>query len=483
MKNTLLISTILLITLSAIAQNQDWRPVRTDDVFFYSGNEEYRAYKIDSIVEYSDSVIMFSYPEIFALDYDDCFNPYGPSWIGKRFVLTNNKTVIYNYFDNPITLLQSTQIGTKWHLYDYSETNFIEAEIISKTYENIGFTEDSTITISITSNNNLNGAQIKISKSYGIIQGFNFLLFPEVDTELQKIGEYKLTGVASKKESKANLTSRDIYNFEIGDEFHTHKYYVTWPEGDVHINEKVIKKVTSKTFNSDSSEVTYTFDLCDKNGKSNIQQTYSLNSELLNQLPFEPIWGDYPLNSIEENGFVFCQIGDYSNGYRFKDFGGHYGYMRDSCYEFIVIDKKKKSSFSLPYVMQDGFYIEGLGGLYYNYVFMLSEDYYRLVYYKKGDTEWGTPYDCDKLIGIDENIKTLFQIFPNPSKNNITIEGNIFGQQTTLYIFDILGQQLQQSKILTEKELISIADLPKGMLFYQIKTEGKTIKSGIIIKE
>jgi hypothetical protein len=340
MKTTLLLTFSILLTINGLAQTQDWRPVRTDDTYFYLGNDEYRAYRIDSIQEFPDSTILFSFPELFASAQFDCFNPFGPSWIGSKIEIVKNKTTIYNNINEPITILNTTEIGTKWHLYEYSETQYIQAEIIDKTYENIGYIEDSIVNIKLSSNDGLNGSHIKISKNHGLVQGFNFLLFPNLTTDFQQLDAYTLTGQVSNTTSKANLTAFNVYNFEIGDEFHTNYYsYNVSSEYNVQITEeKYINKVVAKSYNKDGMEVYYTFEQCDKNGNRVIEQTINLNNETLEVLPFQTFKSD------DEYTLTFNQMWKHSNSYRYKVFGSGYMYENDSCYNFVYIDKRKTIS-------------------------------------------------------------------------------------------------------------------------------------------
>lgn len=480
MKTTLLLTFSILLTLTGISQTQDWRPIRTDDTYFYFGNGEYRAYRIDSIQEFPNSTILFSFPELFASTQDDCFNPFGPSWIGSRIEIAKNKTTIYNIINEPITLLNTTKIGTKWHLYDYSETRFIQAEIIGKTYENIGYTEDSVVNIELSSDDGLNGSNIKISKNHGIVQGFNFLLFPELSTEFQHLAVYTLTGQVSNTTSKGNLTEFDVYNFEIGDELHTSYYsYSVISDDDVQItNEKYIKKVVDKNYNQDSSEVTYTFNQCDKNGMHLIKETILLNVENFELLPFQA------LKLVEEYTLTFNQLWNHSNSYRYKIFGSGYMYYTDSCYSFIYIDKKKSNKLgAYPYPHEVAYYVEGLGGPYYNHDFMFSGTSYNLVYYKKGNLQWGTPYNCDDLlISIDIDNKFDFKLYPNPATNQITVELPNLTELADISIIDLFGKICLKTQLTETMQEINITHLAQGIYLYQIKLPGGDVKIGKIIK-
>lgn len=486
MKTLLSFTLSFLLSIASLAQTQDWKPIRTDDTYFYVGNEEYRSYRIDSVVKYSDSTLMYSYAELFALNYADCFNPFGPSWLAKKIKTGNDSTLIYNYNNEAITLLHNPKIGSTWNLYTYTETQFIQAEVTSRTYENIGFTEDSILTLKLSSTDNLNGKEIILSKNHGMVKGFNFLLFPNINTEFQYLDSFKLCGLVSNTASKANLTALDIYNFDVGDEFHTHYYsYEATGENSADITDKkAIKKVIEKTYNSDSSEVNYKYNLCDKTGEHITEQTFPLKSEYLNQLPYHPIYTASTLDSTDDKNFVFCQIAEHSNTYRNKEFGGNYIYQNDSCYEYVLIDKKKSSSMEkLPFVRSNETYIEGMGGPYFDHNFMYNGESYNLVYYKKGTTQWGTPYNCDDIVGVnDAKNKVKINVYPNPASNYITIETSNAVTNSSFIILNSLGQKVFQQALVNKKAEINIKGLPKGIFLYQIKQNGERVHAGKFIK-
>jgi hypothetical protein len=64
------------------------------------------------------------------------------------------------------------------------------------------------------------------------------------------------------------------------------------------------------------------------------------------------------------------------------------------------------------------------------------------------------------------------QIFPNPTNQNLTIQGLEFGNSLELY--DLKGNLLVEIKYTNENETINISQLSDGMYFIQYK--GKSYK-------
>ena len=77
----------------------------------------------------------------------------------------------------------------------------------------------------------------------------------------------------------------------------------------------------------------------------------------------------------------------------------------------------------------------------------------------------GFPILSANTLGVEENPKTVFNVYPNPAQSRFTIEG--FGQIT---ITNMLGQMVMTKKI-DGKETV---ELPQGMYF--VSLNGSTQK-------
>jgi hypothetical protein len=146
----------------------------------------------------------------------------------------------------------------------------------------------------------------------------------------------------------------------------------------------------------------------------------------------------------------------------------------------------KYATFEGPYFFNELHFVDGCGQTYYYHneeMELLFED--NMVYYKKGDEEWGTP----QLVGIQSsrNETSKFKCYPNPFTNEIYFD--FFLQEpsvVTILITDIWGQEIyreskKQSSGLN-KILWSSEHLSPGIYFYRISSQNKT-QSGILVKE
>ncbi|MCX6249688.1 MAG: hypothetical protein NTX61_02950 [Bacteroidetes bacterium] len=193
------------------------------------------------------------------------------------------------------------------------------------------------------------------------------------------------------------ITWQDIYNFDVGDEFH---YTLTASGG----GQKIIKTVLAKTSYGNDT-VVYTVEHCYQgdgptgwySGRDTIIERYNFQS-----LGMEYWAGHLPLevDHIVHDGNQYSLLTDRFIG---RDQVGYiWGtvcFLQDSCCTGCP-------GWEYPSGYQ--YYATGLGNFSSHY-YEISEYgtqyfYNYLVYYKKGTETWGTPVatDCDAVIGINE---------------------------------------------------------------------------------
>ncbi|HLS29267.1 MAG TPA: T9SS type A sorting domain-containing protein [Flavobacteriaceae bacterium] len=89
-------------------------------------------------------------------------------------------------------------------------------------------------------------------------------------------------------------------------------------------------------------------------------------------------------------------------------------------------------------------------------------------------------YKSAPNMSVEDQQKSSLTIFPNPVKNHLYIENLTENVQLTIY--DLSGMKLLSQEINTSTESISLSHLSGGMYFYEILQNGKTIKTGKLIK-
>lgn len=79
-----------------------------------------------------------------------------------------------------------------------------------------------------------------------------------------------------------------------------------------------------------------------------------------------------------------------------------------------------------------------------------------------------TSVDVCQLIENSEN--PSFVLFPNPNRGSFIISG--MKSSATVYVFNVIGELLFQSNGVINSQLISIPNLPGGLYFLMIRSEG-----------
>ena len=190
---------------------------------FMSDNGLIKCIRIDSVRNDGDSIF---YPFYTIIDVGaGCYTPYKASWIGDKVIIrSDGYNIFFNLNKDSIKIKTKANSGETWNAYQQNDTTIIYAKIISiDTLSFIGLT-DSVKTIEFqaydTSHNPienvLNAKTILISKNYGIIKTLNFAEF----SDIYSCQEFNLAGITDPQKGIKNLTEKDIFNFNIGDEIH-----------------------------------------------------------------------------------------------------------------------------------------------------------------------------------------------------------------------------------------------------------------------
>jgi polyhydroxybutyrate depolymerase len=93
-------------------------------------------------------------------------------------------------------------------------------------------------------------------------------------------------------------------------------------------------------------------------------------------------------------------------------------------------------------------------------------------------------YKLNELLLKTENIndKTNFRVYPNPSKNQLTIEleNSI---NTTFNLYDASGRLIQENDLVSGNNEISTSQLTQGVYMYTLSQNQTIIQTGKIVKE
>lgn len=474
MKKTTTFLIILLLVISS-SQAQNWRLFRGDTVHyswqqyydfgaFNQSNTFCSSILVDSVISRSSSSV-FVFKEGFknSEDFDrngNCAN-LSSSFFGDSLEIIGDSNIFYI---DPIVQVYWDQKSINWTFYSDS-TNQLQINLDSVTTLGLDSLRFYSFTAFASPSHDLqqfDTAQIIVSKSKGMVQGFVFSVFPDtlIPLEMLKVGP---------------VINRDVYNLEIGDEYHFVRSIDNFSTG-IALNDKYIIKVLNKTMLSTDS-VTYVLERTVSDEYSIINQghvTKNSNSYI------DTIGHTYDLNNIIGTGSFIDTTRIDSFGVAF--YSDKYGlpsyvsvgapiyelYQNQLCNNFFEHDSYTE-------------YIFGIGS--FNHILdvdMGKQEYFdeNLVYYKKGNDSWGSPLNI--VVGLQEKEAQNIEIYPNPVDQLLTIKGLSTGWKYELN--NISGQRIKEGELSSGEAYISMDKVHPGTYLVKIYLRDKHFIKKIIVK-
>jgi hypothetical protein len=481
--------TLILISISIFnGFGQNYQTVYSNRIAnFENQYKNVKSIRIDSAKYQTDS-ILYPFTVIQQLDYN-CFSPKVASWIGEKVIINENgENKFLNKMNDTITLNTKAKFGDKWIAFQLIDSFIIEATVIKHDTMSFLGINDSIKIIGFQAYDksmnpldcDINEMNIQISKNYGFVKTFNIYLFPnfQVDYPSEQFEEYNLIGLSKPRVGIQNLTWFEVNDFQVGDALHILDESSSWYGNGYGYatTDKAIYKYLERADYTDS--IVYRF-----SRKQSIYTTWIDSSSykffydtlkttvkcdtLFDKLPGEPIITDYETYNYYMTNEVPISKTNPRGIESFLFSGGSCWYMllADGC---LTEDK----------------YIKGLGGPYYSCTnaFSLGGAKRKLVYYKKGETTWGSPLIITGNTDIE--LTSKIKVFPNPAKNylNIIFEKDI-NSDLTIDIFDINGRSIISLKLDSFDSKINISDLGPGIYIYKLVGNEKVFKMDKLIIE
>ena len=255
-------------------------------------------------------------------------------------------------------------------------------------------------------------------------------------------------------------TIGEVYDYDIGDVFHHRERFIegepNWYYSDTTIRNM---EVVGKYYSENSDTVYYEF-LVKK------QTIFESNPQGNNYTEYYTTKWYSDLDAIQDGDTVIEDPNIYNGRKTVK----YQNLIMNGSIE-QVIGYHWTIGCGLPYQYSSHFDFAILFG---------DHTTHELVYYKKGDEEWG---EEQIILNIPENtpIKTL-KPYPNPAQNYISIS-NSGDKLGLIKIFNSTGQIVKSQKISSQKASIDIRSLPNGLYFLrQINDHGKVLFTSNFIK-
>ncbi len=393
-----------------------------------------------------------------------------------------------NKYQDTIKIQTKAILDESWKAYE-DHRQIIEARIIQEdTMSFLGLSDSAkTIGFQVFSKSMeplpqaLNGYTMIFTKNHGVIKTLNFYQFP--DYEQLNYGwvndglrEHNLVGRTNPRAGIQNLTWFDVFDYQPGDEIHLLDdsfYYLT--EDLLHsrtcktmmlflerenfadsIIYRYVRKQTTRIVDGQADSASFIHDT------SNL--VIRRNHEF-DKLPGEPVisenqaysnfmaTGSVLSKTISPTGVVF------RNG-------------NDSCWTVPIFDG----------CFMDEQYLAGLGGPYGSCTeaFMYGASEKKLVYYKKGEDSWGTPYDLTSIKRFQE--PENYFIYPNPAIDQIKIESSR-GEIECIRLFDLSGLLITEKTIRAPQYQLDLGLFEPGIyILYLCGSQGRSAHKIVVTK-
>ncbi len=399
----------------------------------------------------------------------------GNNLLNSQCIVANNSILgdylIKEYDSSRFIVDSNYTINWKSNATNWSFCIDDTCHLIIQLDSTIAFSNDSIRYYSFSTNapishtfHNYDSVIFSVSLNKGMLDGFDFSYFPK------KYNRVKLF-------EKGPIISDKIYDYEIGDEFHYSDYR---NNNFMNVNTVFyIKKILNKIFIGNDSVKYYVERKSRNAGSSNGYLVYK--------------WEKYSLKDTIGSGTYLEGDGiKYSKGFGIYD--GDYGR-----HSYVDVGTKIFLAMPPPYynsnyvfrtledtLCYDGFenfekreYIFGIGDFYQSNTYgqsginILEET---LLYYKKGNTTWGTPITIAIPTGVEENALSQIKFYPNPVENLFTIENLV--EDCRYKLMDINEKIVKEGYFVNSTNSINTIDFDSGIYFLQLqsKKDLRTIK-------
>lgn len=502
--------TLFLINLALPSSAQVYQLINNNMDRLYKHDGEIFGMRIDSIepgTPLSGDTLYHGFYQV--AEYGDCITPYGPFWLGDPIQKKENGDfVFHNFYGKSITIKNQshTNIGDQWNCFttgNLQNVLTIKATVdTALLFDFLGLTDSVKVIRFQAYDENgdetecpVNGTKIKISKHYGLIQTLPFVVFPNVENYSYSYPNSDdilyVVGMANPDTGISNLTRLEVFDYYPGDEIHikTDHFYWNGSGTQTLLEDKILRCLQRFEFEDSlkytmerqwwyKKEVNYNDTpeddtIIEFTRFDTVQKSYT-PSERFDSYPKESYVNHYS----DDHNFVYQNSMD-------SLFLGSSKRLNRTVGTFLDDDTCMSiPSFDGCSVYEEGDFYKGLGGPYYYCTNFGSYDYKReLVYYKKGDQEWGNPiniFPTDNKNPATTN-KDAYRIYPNPADDYFIVEmPGSMKKNIKMLIFDNFGRKIFSCFPEGKRERINHS-LSPGIYIYHFTKGSKTLQTGKLV--
>jgi hypothetical protein len=473
------VSAIFLIFFSSLklyCQNTEYFKDKIE--YVYSLNNSKEIFRIDSVVQ-KGSLKIF-YPSHRIVKYsDNCYHESDFAFVGFKIELdANGDYYFYNRMFDKALIKPYSNLNEKWIVYHFKNGNNIIATINQINRLLIFGETDSVKIIKFELQDSVGNvliknycSDLKIGVKFGFYEILNFRDFPDIS----KINSYILFDNSEINNDTSKLTAKKIFNYDIGDEFHTEEYSCA-NSGAYSLRIFRISKILNKRISQNQDTLHYEIEICQKQikrdyGVENYYYYKGASKTLIILSDYKYL--DYLPNEIYigRHDYIFTeQFYDEKTNLKAKCVvSGIHKRENDSCLQTILVDRKKNSRSDMRIGVRGLVYFDGiLGDFSRTYFTAYHESYTNLLYYKKRNQTVGSPLICDSLLVGISNCEPInkCKIYPNPTNDVLYISNLI--DHSIVKIYDLNGKELLSKASVNLNESIDISKFENGVYIVKI---------------
>jgi hypothetical protein len=406
MKNYILLVFLLLATTLPA---QTYRNLCSPGNILYQAGTQFKQVQVDTVQPLgNDDTLFITFPTIRDIG-TSCLDTAGGSVLGRNIVSLHDGTYLFfNFNRDTIRILTQAALNDTWKMFSYGGQDYIEATVSAIEKDTFATVIDSVKVITLQAKDSagqnipgtFNGKEIRLSKNYGLSGIYDLYMFPQ-DTLL-----YTLAGRTIPMFGVQELTSDEIYDYAVGDEFqYTGSSSVNQANEPVY-TWKELWTIEGKDITGLPDSISYSIRKCKllkttqdlfTPDKFNYTETLLTISYKLSQMQTECVYASFPdefCPTYFESGAMasayYLQSGDY-NGRITKGDRTRYDKNND-CWEYWGYPGSE--------------FTEYTAGLGITHKYRGSNEYgdqnyeQKLEYYKKGTETYGTPVvtNCEEMV-------------------------------------------------------------------------------------
>ncbi|MEI7723779.1 MAG: T9SS type A sorting domain-containing protein [Bacteroidota bacterium] len=418
----------------------------------------------------------------------DCKDTTKGSILGRKVYRQTSSWMFYFFNKNKDTIYiyAKAQLDDKWRFAKLTSGTYLEARVSSIGPDSVMGVIDDVMRIELQARRNdglaisspWNGKYLKLSKHYGLTRTFDMNLVPFDTTNYTMVGKLKpVIGIQ-------DFGWKEVYSFNIGDALH-YSGYTNSSTGGPNTTWKEIQTVFSKTtYGANIDSVIYKFDRCRSTITNPGNNHVYIHDTIVTKYKFNVMLLDstilrFPDQFVRQNVYAsqferFMKA--YNNRQTKKVTEDKYRFM-NSCWIIPTGSVTLYRSYS-----------EGLGLTEYYRDDQSTQEFYRLVYFKKGSETWGAAVGTQCSPVLDVNEQTLastpqVRIIPNPMQNQaqVVVEGVNVNDNIAFILYNMVGKEVYRMKVNSNTMMLERNNLPAGLYVYMLTGKDLMVKGKIMI--